>query len=58
MGRAVMNADGAGYMVDVYYGAIQQLTSLHPIADEDRVLGCAMVHEYGAQELGRSGSAT
>jgi hypothetical protein len=52
MGRAFMNADGAGDMVDVYYGAIQQLTSLYPIADGDQVLGCVLVHELGHLLIG------
>jgi hypothetical protein len=52
MGRAFMNEDGAGHMVDVYYGAIQQLTALYPVADRDQVLGCTMVHELGHLLIG------
>ena len=52
MGRAFLNVDGAGYMVDVYYGAIQQLATRYPIADDDRVLGCTMAHELGHLLIG------
>jgi len=52
MGRAFLNDGGAGYMADVYYGAIQQLAARYPIADDDRVLGCTMVHELGHLLIG------
>jgi hypothetical protein len=52
MGRAFMNADGAGHMVDVYYGAIKQLTALYPVVDGEQVLGCTMVHELGHLLIG------
>jgi len=35
MGRAFMNIDGAGNMADVYYGAIQELSHLYPVAGAD-----------------------
>jgi len=35
MGRAFMNVDGAGNMADVYYGAIQELSHLYPVAGAD-----------------------
>jgi hypothetical protein len=52
MGRAFMDADGGGDIVDVYYGAIQQLATRYPIADDDRVLGCTMAHELGHLLIG------
>jgi len=52
MGHAFIDDSGAGYIADVYYGAIQQLTSRYSVADEDRVLGYTMVHELGHLLIG------
>lgn len=52
MGHAFIDEDGAGYVADVYYGAVQQLTSRYSVADDDRVLGYTMVHELGHLLIG------
>lgn len=52
MGRAFMNVGGAGNMVDVYYGAIQLLTTRYPIVSVDQVLGYTIVHELGHLLIG------
>ena len=52
MGRAYLNSEGSGQMVDVYYGAIQQFAALYSTADIDQVLGCTIVHELGHLFIG------
>jgi hypothetical protein len=52
MGRAFMNADGAGNMADIYYGAIRELTLLYPVAGADQLMGYTMAHELGHLLIG------
>jgi hypothetical protein len=52
MGRAFMNEDGTGNMADLYYGAIQQLTALYPVAGADQLMGYTMSHELGHLLIG------
>lgn len=52
MGRAFMNADDAGSMADVYYGAIRELTLLDPVASAEQVMGYTMAHDLGHLLIG------
>jgi len=52
MGRAFMNEDGTGNMADVYYGAIQELANLFPIAGSEQLMGYTMAHELGHLLIG------
>ena len=52
MGRAFMDPQGVGEMVDVYYGAIHDLTLLYSLAGADQVLGYTIAHELGHLLIG------
>jgi len=52
MGRAFIDRAGYGFFVDTYYGAIQDLALLWPLAASDQVLGYVIVHELGHLMLG------
>jgi hypothetical protein len=58
MGRAFLNAEGIGFMADIYYARIQGLTRHYPFASSDRVLGYTMAHELGHLLIGASHRAT
>ncbi len=58
MGRAFLNAEGAGFMADIYYARIQELTRQYPIASSDRLLGYTMAHELGHLLIGAGHRAT
>jgi hypothetical protein len=52
MGRALIDQSDDGYMLDAYYGAIQQLSLLYPLASEGQVLGYTIAHELGHLLIG------
>jgi len=52
LGQAFMDAGGAGVMADVYYGTIEELVHLYPVAGGDQVLGYSMAHELGHLLIG------
>lgn len=52
MGRAFLDSEGAGYIADIYYAGIQELTRRYPFASSDRVLGYTMAHELGHLLIG------
>lgn len=52
MGRAFLDASGAGFMADIYYGRIQDLMRLYLIEDSGRLLGYTMAHELGHLLIG------
>jgi len=52
MGRAFLNSEGAGFIADIYYARIQELTRQFPMASSDRVLGYTMAHELGHLLIG------
>ena len=58
MGRTFLNAEGAGYIADIYYARIQELTRQYPFASSDRVLGYTMAHELGHLLIGAGHGAT
>lgn len=58
MGRAFLNAQGTGYIADIYYARIQELTRQYPFASSDRVLGYTMAHELGHLLIGAGHRAT
>lgn len=58
MGRAFLNAEGAGYIADIYYARIQELTRQYPFASSDQVLGYTMAHELGHLLIGAGHGAT
>jgi hypothetical protein len=51
LGRAFVSPSGAGYLADVYYGAIQ-FVAAHWVTDADALLGYAIAHELGHLLLG------
>jgi len=51
MGRAFMTADGAGYIADAYFKAIQDHARRYQ-GDAGRILGQVMAHELGHLLLG------
>ena len=52
LGQAFLDARGAGVMADVYYGTIEELLHLYPVAGGDQVLGYSMAHELGHLLIG------
>jgi len=52
MGRAFLNSEGTGFIADIYYARIQELTRQYPMASGDRVLGYTMAHELGHLLIG------
>jgi hypothetical protein len=58
MGRAFLNAEEAGYIADIYYDRIQELTRQYPFASNDRLLGYTMAHELGHLLIGAGHGAS
>jgi hypothetical protein len=52
MGRAFMDSNGYGYMVDAYYTAIRDLAMLFPFVGDDQLMGYVMAHELGHLLIG------
>jgi len=52
MGRAFMDSQEYGFMVDTYFGAINDLTLRFPLAGSDQVLGYVITHELGHLLIG------
>jgi hypothetical protein len=51
-GRAFMDDQEYGFMVDAYFGAINDLTLRFPLAGNDQVLGYVIAHELGHLLIG------